>query len=142
MSVDLTLFWVIFFVLLTGVALNSLIVGPLLRVMQERATAVKSASQLAESAAQKVQAATAEFEAQLQAARSEVYREMDEKRRVALERRAELLAQARAEAEHSIQEASARLHAQAEAARAQLEHDAEALAGEIVERVLGRKKAS
>ena len=53
---------------------------------------MKSARDLAESAAAQARAAAAEFEARVQAARSEIYREMDEKRRRALARRADLLA--------------------------------------------------
>lgn len=136
---DVTVFWVVFLILLTGVILNGLIVRPVLRVVQAREGAVKSARQLAESAAAQAQAATAEFESRTQAARAEIYREMDEKRRRALDRRAELLAQTRAEAEASIQQATERVKAQAAAARTQLERDAHILAGAIVERVLGRK---
>jgi F0F1-type ATP synthase membrane subunit b/b' len=136
---DLTVFWVVFLILLTGVILNGLIIRPVLRVMQERQGAVTSARQLAESAAAKAQAATAEFEARTQAARAEIYREMDEKRRRALERRAALLAQTRAEAEASIRQAGERVKAQASAAREQLDREANTLAGAIVERVLGRR---
>ena len=136
---DLTLFWAAFLVLLTGLALNGLIVKPLQRVMGERETAVKSARQLAESAAVQAQKATAEFDARTGAARAEIYREMDEKRRRALERRSELLARTRAEAEGSIRQATERLKSEAAAARTRLDHDATALAGAIVERVLGRQ---
>ena len=69
---------------------------------------MKSARELAESAAAQAQAATAEFEARTQAARSEIYREMDEKRRRALERRAELLAETRATVEAEIRDATGR----------------------------------
>ena len=91
MNPDLTVFWVIFFVLLTGLCLDRLILRPLLRVMGEREGAVTAASALAETAAAKARAATAEFETKTQAARTEIYREMDEKRRQALERRSKLL---------------------------------------------------
>jgi F0F1-type ATP synthase membrane subunit b/b' len=64
---------------------------------------------------------------------------MDEKRRQALERRSELLARTRAEAEAAIREATERVRAQAAQARARLEQDATTLAAAIVERVLGRK---
>jgi F0F1-type ATP synthase membrane subunit b/b' len=110
-----------------------------LRVVNERQGAVKSARQLAESAASQAQAATAEFESRTQAARADIYREMDEKRRRALERRSELLGQTRAQVEQEIFEARESLRNQAAAARATLEQDATGLAGEIVERVLGRK---
>ena len=136
---DVTVFWVIFFIFLTGLIFNRLILRPILRVMAEREGAVKSARELAESAAAQAQAATAEFEARTQAARSEIYREMDEKRRRALARRAELLGETRVKVEGEISAARESLQKQAAAARARLEQEANALAGEIVERVLGRK---
>ena len=64
---------------------------------------------------------------------------MDEKRRRALARRADLLTETRARVEAEIPDARERLQKQAAAARARLEQDASVLAGEIVERVLGRK---
>jgi len=136
---DLTVFWVIFFVLLTGVLLNGLIIKPVQRVMQQRDQAVKSARQLAESAAEKARAASAEFDSRTQAARAEIYREMDEKRRGALDRRSELLARTRAEVEAEIVGARERLRAQSVAARDRIEQEAGAHAAQIVERVLGRK---
>jgi F-type H+-transporting ATPase subunit b len=136
---DLTVFWVIFFVLLTGLCLDRLILRPLLRVMGEREGAVKAARGLAETASARARAATAEFEAKTQAARAEIYREMDEKRRQALERRSELLTRTRAEAEGAIHEATERVRMQAAQARTRLEQEATTLAAAIVERVLGRK---
>lgn len=139
MNPDLTVFWVIFFVLLTGLCLDRLILRPLLRVMGEREGAVQAARALAETASARARAATAEFESKTQAARSEIYREMDEKRRQALERRSELLARTRADAEAAIREATERVRAQAVQARERLEQEASTLAAAIVERVLGRK---
>jgi F-type H+-transporting ATPase subunit b len=136
---DVTVFWVVFLLLLSGVILNGLIVRPVLRVMQQRESAVKSARALASSAAQRAQEATATFDAETHAARSAIYREMDEKRRRALDRRAQILAQTRTEAEAAIREATQRVQAQAAAARQQLERDAHVLADDIVVRVLGRK---
>jgi F-type H+-transporting ATPase subunit b len=136
---DVTVFWVIFLILLTGVILNGLILKPVLRVMADREGAVKSARELAESAAAQARAATAEFDARTQAARGEIYREMDEKRRRALGRRADLLAETRTRVEAEIVAARERLKQQAADARATLERDANVLAGDIVERVLGRK---
>jgi F0F1-type ATP synthase membrane subunit b/b' len=136
---DVTVFWVVFLLLLSGVILNGLIVRPILRIVQEREGAVKSARDLASSAAQRAKDATARFDEETQAARSEIYREMDDKRRRALERRAQILKQTRAEAEASIREATERVKAQAAAARSQLERDVHVLADDIVMRVLGRK---
>jgi F0F1-type ATP synthase membrane subunit b/b' len=80
-----------------------------------------------------------EFDAKTRAARTEVYRQMEENRRAALATRAELVAATRREVERSMGDAAVRLQDQADAARRQLERDAEAMATSIVERVLGRK---
>ena len=55
-----------------------------------------------------------------------------------MERRTELLAETRGQAEASIAEATARVRAEAAEARSRLDRDAETLAITITERVLGR----
>ena len=68
---DLSIFWVVFFVLvLTGV-LNQLLFKPLQRVMAEREHTMRSARELAERSAAEARAATSEFEAKTSAARAE-----------------------------------------------------------------------
>lgn len=136
---DLTVIWVIFFVLLSAFIMDRLILKPILRVIDERETAVKSARELAERGAAEAQAAVAEYEARTSAARTEIYRQMDETRRQALERRTALLAETRRQAEAEIAAATGRVRQQADTARAQIDRDAAVLAGSIVERVLGRK---
>ena len=88
--------------------------------------------------AQKASEATEQYDRTLGAARAEVYRQMDDARRAALEKRAALLADTKRDAELSLKDATSRLSAQAAAARAALEREATTLAGEIVTRVLGR----
>jgi F-type H+-transporting ATPase subunit b len=136
---DLSVVWVIALVLILSVLLDRLLLRPLTRVMQQREGAIRSARELAESSRLKAQAAADEFEVRTRAARNDIYRQMDEKRRAALERRAELVAETRREIEQTVDEASDRLQRQAEAARQQIDRDADALASTIVERVLGRK---
>ena len=136
---DLSVVWVIVFVLTLSVILDRLLLRPTTRVMQEREGAIRSARELAEASRARAQAAADEFEAKTRAARGDVYRQMDEKRRAALDRRASLVADTRREVEQSLHDAAQRLHKQAAAARAQLERDSDTLATIIVERVLGRK---
>jgi F-type H+-transporting ATPase subunit b len=135
---DLSVLWVIAFVLLLTVVLDRLLFKPLTRVMAERATAVQSARALAERAAMQARDAGDEFDRRTRAARGEVYRQMENVRREALARRAALLAETRQEAEASIAEAAARVREEAEDARRRLDRDAESLATTIAERVLGR----
>jgi F-type H+-transporting ATPase subunit b len=136
---DLSVLWIIAFVLTLSVILDRLLLRPVTRVMQEREGTIRSARDLAESSRAKAQAAADEFEAKTRAARADVYRQMDENRRAALERRSELVAATRSEIEKTMRDATARVQAQAAAARAQLDRDADSLAATIVERVLGRK---
>ena len=136
---DLSVGWVIFFVLVLSVVLDRLLLRPVMRVMNERDGAIRSARELAESSRARAQSAADELEAKTRSARAEIYRQMDEKRRGALERRAEIVAETRREVERSIADATGRIRAQATTAHADLERDADTLATFIVERVLGRK---
>jgi len=136
---DLSVAWVIVFVLLLSVILDRLLLRPVTRVMSQREGAIRSARELAEAARARAQSAADELETRTRSARAEIYRQMEEKRRAALERRAEIVADTRREVERSLADATRRVRAQATAARAQLERDADALATIIVERVLGRK---
>ena len=136
---DLSVVWVIVFVLTLSVILDRLLLRPATRVMQEREGAIRSARELAETSRARAQAAADEFEAKTRAARGDVYRQMDEKRRAALDRRAALVGDTRREVEQSLRDAAQRVQKQAAAARAQLERDSDTLATSIVERVLGRK---
>jgi F-type H+-transporting ATPase subunit b len=135
---DLSVLVVIGAILILAVVLDRVLLKPLLRIMEARQSAVKSALQAAESATATAQAATAEFDAKVAAARADTYRQMDERRRAAQTYRAELLSATRQEVESELASASAHLEAQAADARARLEKDAEALGVEIADKVLGR----
>jgi F-type H+-transporting ATPase subunit b len=136
---DLSVFWVIFFVLLLSVIVDRLLLRPLTRVMHQREEAIRSAREIAEAAAGRAQSATAEFEQRTSAARAEVYKQMDEMRRAALERRQHVLAETRAEVEKTVADATARVNAETEAARQKLRQDAESLGSAAAERILDRQ---
>ena len=136
---DLSVVWIIVFVLLLSVILDRLLLRPVTRVMQQREGAIRSARDLAESSRARAAAAADELETKTGAARADVYRQMEEKRRAAFDRRAEIVAATRSEVERTVVDATERIREQAVAARAQLDRDADTLANTIVERVLGRK---
>ena len=136
---NLSVLWVIGFVLVLCVLLDRLLLRPLTAVMKAREGAIGSAREMAELSRARAQAASDELEAKTRAARTEVYAQMEENRRVALATRAELVADTRREVERSLADASNRIRTQVDAARAQLDRDADVMAGTIVERVLGRK---
>ena len=105
---DLSVVWVIFFVLLLTAVLNRLLFKPLMRVMEERQRAISSARELAERSAHEARRAAAEFDQKTGEARADLYRQMDEMRRTALDERAAIMARTRAEAETEIAAASRR----------------------------------
>ena len=86
---DITTLWVVGFLLLCTFLLNTMVFQPILRIIDARATAVRGAKELAESAAQKATAAAAEYDQKLNTARGEVYGQMDDMRKSALDKRAE-----------------------------------------------------
>jgi F-type H+-transporting ATPase subunit b len=135
---DISVVWVILAVLLLAVALDRLLFKPLLRTMRERETAIKSAMELAQSAADKAEAATAEFNAKVGAARADLYKQMDDRRKAAEQYRAEVMAKTREEVDASLAAAKVQLDQQAAAAKAQLEAEADTLGREIAQKVLGR----
>jgi F-type H+-transporting ATPase subunit b len=130
---------VIVAVLVLTIILDRLLLRPLGSVMSAREGAIGSARDLAGSSRVRAEEAASELDSKTRQARSEVYRQMDEKRRAALDRRAGVLAEARREVERLLHDAAERVRTQADQARAQLDRDADAIAGTIVERVLGRK---
>ncbi len=135
---DLSVLWVIAIFMLCVFVLNTLIFQPILHVIESRAGAVRDARELATSAAQKASDASEQFDRTLTAARAEVYQQLDDARRTALDKRAAVMAETKGEAESALADATSRLIAQASAARAALESEATNLASEIVNRVLGR----
>jgi F-type H+-transporting ATPase subunit b len=136
---DLSVFWVILFVLLLTVILNQLLFKPLLAVMGQREQAIRSARELAERSAAEAKAATEEFDRKTAAARAEIYQQMDEMRKVALSERQQMLAGTRADADAEVARATARLDAEVEQARRRLAADAEALGAAAADKILGRK---
>jgi F-type H+-transporting ATPase subunit b len=136
---DLSVIFVLFAVILLAVVLDRVLFKPLLRVMRERADAVNSAISLAENATAKAQAATAEFDAKVTAARTDLYKQMDERRKAADGYRADLMAKTKTEVDSQLSAARETLRAQADQARATLDKDAEALGQQIAAKVLGRE---
>lgn len=136
---DLSIIWVIFFVLVLTVVLDRLLLRPILGVIRRREDAVASARELAHRAAEEAQAATAQFDRTMTAARTELYRDMDDMRRAATNRRADIVARTRADAEAQVTEAARRLDEEAARARSMLDAEAQALGAAAADRILGRQ---
>jgi len=135
---NLSVIFVIIAVVALAIVLDRVLFKPLLRVMGERESAIKSAMQAAERTAAQARAAAAEFDANVTAARADLYKQMDERRKAAEGYRKELVAQTKADVEAQLASAKAELETQAAQARAALEAEAETLGKEIATKVLGR----
>ena len=135
---NLSVIFVIIAVVALAIVLDRVLFKPLLRVMGERESAIKSAMQAAERTAAQARAAAAEFDANVTAARADLYKQMDERRKAAEGYRRELVAQTKADVEAQLASAKAELETQAAQARAALEAEAETLGKEIATKVLGR----
>ena len=136
---NLSVFWVIVAVLVLTAVLDRLLLRPILDVIRRREQAIDSARELARESAAQAQNASAEFEQRTSAARAELYRQMDDMRRAALGRRAEIVEQTRAEAEAQVTAAVKRLDEEAADARRRLDSESETLGTAIAERILGRR---
>jgi F-type H+-transporting ATPase subunit b len=138
-ELNLSILWVIAFVLVLTFVVNRLLIKPLTETMSKRQAAIDSARALADRAAAEARSATVEFERKTADARAEVYRQMDDMRRVATDERAKLLGETRAEAAAALSDATSRLQADLDRARAELRGDAEKLGNEAAGRILGRQ---
>jgi F-type H+-transporting ATPase subunit b len=135
---DISTLWVMFFLLLCTWLLNTLIFQPILKVIDARAAAVKGARDLADTAAARAAEATARYDAEVSAARAEVYAQIDATRKAALDRRAQMLAETRTLVEQETKDATATVARESAAAREALDRDAHDMSRAIVTRVLGR----
>ena len=136
---NLSIIWVIVAVLVLTAVLDRLLLRPVLDVIRRREHAIDSARDLARQSAAQAQQAAAEFEQRTSAARAELYRQMDDMRRAALGRRAEIVEQTRSEADAQIADAARRLEEEAAEARRTLGAESETLGAAIAERILGRR---
>ena len=135
---NLSVLWVIAAILLLAVILNRWLFKPVLRVIAERETAVQSAMQMAEEATARARAASAEFDAKMGAARTDLFKQLDERRKVGDAYRAELMAKTRDEVDKTLADARTELDVQVAQATKKLERDADQLGREIADKVLGR----
>ena len=136
---NLSVLWVIFFILVLTFVVDRLLLRPVLGVIRKREEAIESARELARRSARRRRPPPRSSIGRPTAARAEMYREMDEMRRAAQGHRAEIVAATRAEAEAQVAEAAKRLDAEAAEAKRRLEAEAQALGTAAAEKILGRR---
>jgi F-type H+-transporting ATPase subunit b len=115
--------------------------GPMRDVLAKRRAATEGFREAAEAMRARAQEETAAIEAQLRAAREQIYQEQEEARRRWLSEQGEQLESARTQSRDLIHQSKSRLDAEAEEAKKQLGATADALAEEITNTLLERSAA-
>ncbi|HWW14523.1 MAG TPA: ATP synthase F0 subunit B [Candidatus Dormibacteraeota bacterium] len=109
---------------------------PLQRVLGERRSRTEGAVEKSRADIAAAEARTSEYEQRLREARATVFKAQEARRKVALDARTAALNQARAKAQAQVQAAKADIQKDRDAAQGGLQADAQALAVEIMRRVL------
>lgn len=114
---------------------------PLAQAMETRQDGIDRAATAWDDAQQTIADARSDVAAAVQATRDEGYRLLDEARTTAQQKTRVDLDEGRAAAAKQIAEARKRLAAETDQAVQKIEQDADALASQIAERILGRNVA-
>jgi F-type H+-transporting ATPase subunit b len=114
---------------------------PLQKVLRQRYEATEGARKLAGEFLEHAAAKTAEHQAGMRAARTDIYQAQEQLHKRLQEGEFAELAAARKRAEAAVQEAKIQLSRDVEAAKASLARDSELLADQIAESILRRNAA-
>ena len=109
---------------------------PLRRVLDERRSKTEGAVEKSRADIAAAEARTSEYEQRLREARATVFRAQEARRKAALDARTAALNQARDKAQAQVQAAKADIEKDREAAQGGLQEEVQALAAEIMRRVL------
>jgi len=109
---------------------------PLRRVLEERRSKTEGAVEKSRADIAAAEARTSEYEQRLREARASVFRAQEARRQAALQSRTEAVHQAREKAQNQVAAAKADIEADRRAAEKSLAGEAQALAEEIIRRVL------
>ena len=115
---------------------SAIVHKPLRRVLEDRRSKTEGAVEKSRADIAAAEARTAEYEQRLREARATLFRSQESRRKAALDARAAALAEARSKAQAQVQAAKADIQKDREAAKAGLQAESQALAAEIMRRVL------
>ena len=109
---------------------------PLRRVLEERRNKTEGAVEKSRADIAAAEARTTEYEQRLREARATLFRAQESRRKAALDARTTALAEARNKAQAQVRAAKADIEKDRETAKGGLQAEAQALAAEIMRRVL------
>jgi F-type H+-transporting ATPase subunit b len=114
----------------------SIVHKPLRRVLDERRSKTEGAIEKSHADIAAAEARTSEYEQRLREARATVFRTQEARRKAGADARAAAIADARHKAQQQVQVAKDAIQKDSEAAQAGLQGEVQALASEIMRRVL------
>ena len=109
---------------------------PLRRVLEERRSKTEGAIEKSRADIAAAEARTSEYEQRLREARAVLFRTQEARRKAALDARTAAMNEARGNAQDQVRAAKASIGEEREAAKESLQSQAQALANEIMRRVL------
>lgn len=131
------LFVLLLFIIFVFV-LNRILFKPIGQVLDQREALTEGATNEARAAAKRYETQLAEYESSIRQARGESYRKLEEERNRALEKRKQVIEEAKLQAATEVERGRLEIAEQAAAARAALQAEARAIADRISRTVLGR----
>ena len=123
-------------VILLYVLYTIIVHKPLGRVLEQRRSKTEGAIEKSRADIAAAEARTSEYELRLREARARLFQQQELRRKAALESRAAALAQSRKQAQGQVQAAKEDIEKDRDTARVALQSEAQALASEIMRRVL------
>lgn len=125
--------------LFTLLCVNKILFQPFRRTIQERESRTTGRFEEADRLLRKCQQLTSDYENRIRNEKFENYRRQEERRNVALVRRAEVIAATRKKSEQMTAEARAEISAQLDRVKSSLQAEARDIAANITRAVLGRE---
>src|SRR5689334_20287796 len=113
-NVDASLLVTIVYVIILYIFLSRFFFGPISHILEKRHELIEGRLESARKRLELVELRTSEYEQGLRAARSEAYRRQELERESALMKKAELLSEAKKQADRTVEEGRASLNAQGE----------------------------
>ena len=140
-SVDVTFAIQIISFLILWAVLKRLLFEPMLDVLDEREARTKGSLEAATHMHSDVEGMRAEYDARMSAAREKSFAELEESRKLTIAEERTILGAARDQAAGRLASARVEISKEIDAARTVLAGEASALAGQLIEKVVGRRLA-
>ena len=135
-NVDLSFLVTVLYVIILYIFLSRFFFGPLNRVLKMRHGLIEGRLEEARKRMEQVELRTSEYEQALRVARSEAYHRQEEVRGDALMRKADLISEAKRQADQTVAAGRAQLAAQGETIRTKLEAEVDTLAKKLTTSIL------